>query len=454
MNYNILRENDVRGEYPNEINSDAVRIIGKAFAYYLNEKGIDTCIIGHDNRLSGEELHESLVNSLLSSGINVKDIGLVTTAMFNYASMMFKIPFGIMITASHNKSADNGLKIFGDNYLHLRQDELQYLYSLVKQEKEIFGSGTLEHLEIKEKYIDMLIQKFGKINKKVVVDCGNGTASIAVKEIFSKIFLDVNFINCESDGSFPIHNPDPNVDENLKWLKGMVKLKNADLGIAVDGDCDRVGIVDEEGNTITTDYLIAIFAKYIIPFNNNKNVILDIKCSSVIPSEIKKVGGNPIMVKNGSAYIETVCYDTPALIGGEYSGHLFFKDDYYGFDDGFYAGLRFAQILDNENVLASSFCKNMKVLPSTPEIRLQVDDNIKFDLVDYVKKYAKEKNYTCNFADGVRVDYDEGFSLVRASNTGAYITLRFEAPNEELLKERQNEFMTIIDLYLNSHIKN
>ena len=445
MNYNILRENDVRGEYPNEINSDAVRIIGKAFAYYLNEKGIDTCIIGHDNRLSGEELHESLVNSLLSSGINVKDIGLVTTAMFNYASMMFKIPFGIMITASHNKSADNGLKIFGDNYLHLRQDELQYLYSLVKQEKEIFGSGTLEHLEIKEKYIDMLIQKFGKINKKVVVDCGNGTASIIVKELFSKIFKSVNYINSISDGSFPIHNPDPNVPENLKWLIDMVKLRNADLGIAVDGDCDRVGIVDNKGNIISTDYLIAIFAREIIPYNQNKNVIIDVKCSSVIDGEIKKIGGKPMMVKNGSAYIESLMYDTPALIGGEYSGHIFFRDDYYGFDDGFYAGLRFAEILDKKNILAEELMKDMLVLLSTPEIRIEVSDNIKANVINKIKDYVKDKNYNATFVDGVRVNYEDGFALVRMSNTGPYVTLRFEASNEEDLNKRKNEFLELVN---------
>ena len=447
MDFNILRENDIRGEYPTTINSDAVKRIGKAFAYYLKEINVDTALIGHDNRLSSDELNETLIDTLINSGINVKDIGLVTTPMFNYASMTFDIPYGIMITASHNKSSDNGLKIFGENYLHLRQNELQKLYEYVKEGKETFGSGTIEKLSINEKYINMLTNKFPKINKRVVVDCGNGTASIAVKEIFSKTFLDVTFINSESDGSFPIHNPDPNVEENLKWLKDIVKLKKADVGIAVDGDCDRVGIVDEEGNTIFTDYLIAIFAKYIVPFNQNKNVIIDVKCSSVIANEIKKIGGKPIMVKNGSAYIESVMFDTPALVGGEYSGHIFFKDDYYGYDDGFYAGLRFAKLLDDLNVKASNLVKDMPKLFSTPEIRLEIADDIKFKIVDEVKKYAKEKKYNCNFADGVRVDYDDGFALVRASNTGPYITMRFEASKEDILTLRQKEFMDIINRF-------
>lgn len=445
MDYNILRENDIRGEYPITINKESVEIIGKAFAYYLKNIDVDTALVGHDNRLSSDELNETLIDALINSGINVTDIGLVTTPMFNYASMTLDIPYGIMITASHNKASDNGLKIFGENYLHLRQDELQKLYSFVREGRETTGKGELQTYSINAKYIDMLVNKFKKINKKVVIDCGNGTASIAVKEIFSKLFMDVTFINCESDGSFPIHNPDPNVDENLKWLKGIVKLKGADVGIAVDGDCDRVGIVDEEGNTISTDYLIAIFSKYIVPFNQNKNVIIDVKCSSVIANEIKQIGGNPIMVKNGSAYIESVLFDTPALVGGEYSGHIFFRDDFYGFDDGFYAGLRFAKLLEDENIKASTLLNEIPKLCSTPEIRLEVSDDNKFQIVEEVKKYAKENNYNCNFADGVRVDYDDGFALVRASNTGPYLTMRFEAGSEEILSARQKEFMDIIN---------
>ncbi len=447
MNYNILRENDIRGEYPSEINEKAVIKIGKAFAYYLTEKGIETCIIGHDNRLSSQSLNDILIKTVLSSGINVIDIGLVTTPMLNYACITSEIPYGIMITASHNKASDNGLKIFGENYLHLRQDELKKLYSYIKEEKETSGKGSLSTLNIRDKYINMLISKFGRINKKVVIDCGNGTASTIVKDIFSKIFFDVNYINCTSDGSFPIHNPDPNVPENLKWLIDMVKLKNADLGIAVDGDCDRVGIVDNNGNIITTDYLIAIYAKDIIPLNQNKNVLIDIKCSSVIASTIKKMGGKSIMVKNGSAYIESLMYDTPALIGGEYSGHIFFKDDYYGYDDGFYAGLRLAKILNDKNTLASNLTSDMKKLPNTPEIRVKVTDDNKFTIVNKIKEYAKEKSYSCNFIDGVRVDYKEGFALVRASNTGPYLTLRFEASTEEELLQRKNEFMDLIDKF-------
>jgi phosphomannomutase/phosphoglucomutase len=444
MDYNILRENDIRGSYPTQINREVTERIGKAYAYYLKSINVDTCLIGHDNRLSSDELNEALINALINSGIKVKDIGLVTTPMFNYASIENEIPNGIMITASHNKASDNGFKIFGENYLHIRQTEIKKLYEFIKTEAEVSGVGSLEKIDIKQSYIKMLIDKFKRINKRVVIDCGNGAACTVVKEIFSKIFLDVSFINCESDGSFPIHNPDPNVDENLKWLKDIVKLKKADLGIAVDGDCDRVGIVDEAGNTITTDYLIAIFARYITPYYQNKNVIIDVKCSNAISEEIKKYGGNPIMVKNGSAYIESVVFDTPALIGGEYSGHIFFRDDYYGYDDGFYAGLRFAQILDKLGVKASDLIKEMKTLKNTPEIRVEVGDDRKYEIIDKIKEYVKEKGYKCSFIDGVRVEYPDGFALVRCSNTGPYITMRFEAATDEELLDRKNEFLIFI----------
>ena len=448
MDYNILRENDIRGDYPSQINSKTATIIANAFAVYLNNLNINDCLLGYDNRLSSPEIYNAIKESLINSGINVYSLGLVTTAMFNYASIKNNMPYGLMITASHNKKTDNGIKIFGPNYLHLKQSELKKLYSLIKDEEYITGFGTFNEINIKQDYINMLCTKFKKINKKVVVDCGNGTASIVVKDIFSKIFIDVSYLNCESDGNFPVHNPDPNVESNLTLLKQLVKQKNADLGIAVDGDCDRVGIVDDKGNTITTDYLIAIFAKDIIEKNNNKNIIIDVKCSKALDIEIKKYGGNPIMVKNGSAYIERVVHDYPALLGGEFSGHIFFKDDYYGFDDGLYAGLRLAKLLEEKNILCSELTSNMTKFYSTEEIRMDVDDNIKFSLIEYLKDYCISKNYNCNLCDGIRVEFEDGFSLARASNTGPTITLRFEAGTKEELEKRKNEFLNLIKEYL------
>jgi phosphomannomutase / phosphoglucomutase len=449
MDYNILRANDIRGEYPTEVNGDVAYKIGRAFASYLSKLNVNYALVGHDNRLSSDELSQNLINGLLNSGINVTDIGLVTTPIFNYASITKQINYGIMVTASHNKASDNGFKIFGSDYLHLSEEELQKLYKIIKEEDYVTGSGTLTKLEIKEDYINMLLSKFHKSSKKVVVDCGNGTGSIIVKEIFSKLLIDVTFINCESDGSFPIHNPDPNEEDNLRWLKSVVKLKKADLGIAVDGDCDRVGIVDEDGKMIPTDMLIGIFARDIIPNSDNKKVIIDVKCSCALAHDLKKIGAQPLMVKNGSAYLEKVIHDTPALIGGEYSGHIFFRDNYYGFDDGIYAGLRMISLLDKKKMECSKLLTGMEKYYNTPEIRVHVSDKIKYKVINKIKEYAKNQNYDCNFVDGVRVDYPDGFSLVRCSNTGPNITLRFEAKDEITLNNRQKEFTDL----LNSLIK-
>lgn len=449
MKENILRENDIRGRYPNEINEDTVRIIGKAFAYYLNEHNYHKCIVGHDNRLSSESLNKSLIESLLSSGIDVIDIGLVTTPILNYATFIKNIDYALMITASHNDKNDNGIKIFGKEHLHLRQEELQILYSYIKDNKSVTGTGTLTKDNINNLYANMLINKFGKINKKVVVDCGNGTASIIVKQVYSKIFNNVSYINSISDGSFPIHNPDPNVSTNLKWLQDEVKLRNFDLGIAFDGDADRVGIVDNKGNIISTDYLIAIFCKEIINNNDNKNIVIDIKCSKGVEHEITKQGGTPVIVKNGSAYIETYCHDLPSLLGGEYSGHIFFKDDYYGYDDGLYAGLRMAKLLMERKVESSQLTKDMEKYYSTEEIRITVDDTKKIEIVSKIKEYALSNNYKCNLIDGVRVEYEDGFSLIRKSNTGPTITMRFEASTKEKLEARQKEFTNKLNEIIN-----
>lgn len=437
---NILRENDIRGKYPSEINEDSVYIIGRAFAYYIKSNNYDKCIVGHDNRLSSESLNNSLISALISSGIDVIDLGLVTTPMLNYATFVKDIDYALMITASHNDKEDNGIKVFGKDHLHLKNDELNKFYEYILDNKFVAGNGLLSSFNVNKLYADMLVNKFGKINKRVVVDCGNGTASTIVKDVYSRVFSVVSYINSNSDGSFPVHNPDPNVSSNLKWLVDQVKLRNFDLGIAFDGDADRVGIVDNLGNVISTDYLIAIFAKDIINNYDNKNIVIDIKCSKGVENEINKLGGTPVVVKNGSAYIETFCHDYPALLGGEYSGHLFFRDDYYGFDDGLYAGLRMGKLIDNNNIISSLLTKDMDKYYSTEEIRVIVDDNKKEDIINKIKEYALEKNYNCNLIDGVKVDYDDGFSLIRKSNTGPTITMRFEASSEEVLKLRSDEF--------------
>ncbi len=449
MDYNILRENDIRGIYPDQINESVALIIGKAFGTYVLSNNYKDCLVGHDNRLSGDVLHQKIIEGILSTGVSVIDLGLLTTPLFNFSAHHLNIPFGIMITASHNPSSHNGFKVFGKNFVHLDHNELNKFYNYIKNKNFSVGTGTISNNNLQKEYIDMLVSK-AKVNKdlKVVIDTGNGTPSIFIKDIFNKLFDNVEYLNSESDGSFPVHNPDPNEPDNLVVLISKVKELNADIGLAFDGDGDRVGIVDNNGKMVPTDTLIGIYADNIIPKIDNKKVIIDIKCSSGLAKEIKKVGGEPIMVKNGSAFIENEMINLNCLLGGEYSGHVFFRDDFKGYDDGIYASIRLLNIISETNKKCSSLYEHFDKYYSTPEIKIECPDEIKFKIVSRVKDYALQNEDEVLTIDGVRINYQDGFSLIRASNTSAYITLRFESKNEEELNLRKREYTNLVEYYI------
>jgi len=452
----ILRKWDIRGIYPDQINEDVAKRIGNAYAYFLKEKKEDTCIIGRDNRIGGDNLAKNLINSLTESGINVIYLDMVTTPMLNFACHKLNNPYGIMITASHNPKSDNGFKIFGSNCLHLKTDELNYFYNLIKEGKKIASDikGSVKKLNIKEEYIEDLINNINleKRRLKVVIDCGNGTASTIIRDVYKNFNCDVIYLYSQSDPTFPNHHPDPNVFDNLKDLCKMVTETKADLGIAYDGDCDRVGIVDNNGCVLETDKLMSIYSKNIIENNDNKNIIIDVKCSMALEDAIKKQGGNPVMVCNGSAYIESYVHDYPASFGGEYSGHVFFNDKHYGYDDGIYAGLRLQEILCNQNKALNELTNDYQKLFNTPEIKIPCNDDIKFKIVDQIKEYCKQKNYTYIDIDGVRVTFNDGWALVRASNTGPNLTARFEATTEKRVKEIKEEFVNLTNKLIEKNI--
>lgn len=448
MDTSILRKWDIRGIYPTQINEDVASNVGYAYAYYLKEKNIKNCIIGRDNRIGGENLANCLINALTDSGINVTYLDLITTPMLNFACHKLDINYGIMVTASHNPKDDNGFKIFGDKCLHLETNELNHLYDLIKENKKETSDlkGSTEKINIKDLYIKDLTNNINLKNKrlKVVVDCGNGTASTIIKDVYKYLSCDTLFLYCESDPTFPNHHPDPNVFENLKDLRKMVVENNADLGIAYDGDADRVGIVDDKGNIIESDKLMAIYSKFILKESENKNIVIDVKCSMALEDAIKNYGGNSIMVCNGSAYIESFINSYPAVFGGEYSGHVFFNDHHYGYDDGIYAGLRLQEILCSTYKKLSELSDDYMKLYNTPELKVKCIDEKKFEVVNKIKEYAINKNYKYNDIDGVRVNFEDGWALVRASNTGPNLTLRFEATNEARLNEIKNEFMNLV----------
>lgn len=450
VDYSVLRENDIRGVYGKNITEEFAYTVGAAFGTYLIQHNKSNCIVGYDNRLSGEKLVLNLMKGLKSTGIHIKFLGMCTTAFLNYATMYYNIEAGVIVTASHNPKEENGFKLFGDEFLHLRRNELEIVYNLIKTKQFEVGVGSVEYVNIRNSYINMLgaYIRIGNRRLKVAIDAGNGTTSIYIKDIIKNYNIDPIFINCESDGSFPHHNPDPNVDENLKELKQVVVEQNCDFGMAFDGDGDRIGIVDEMGNTVESDKLIAIFARYIVPKNVNKKVILDVKCSQALEEDVLRIGGTPIMVKNGSAYIETVLKDKNVLIGGEYSGHIFFRDKYYGYDDGIYAGLRVFEILSNSDKKCSELLEGYNKYYNTPEIKVATNDDKKWDIVSKVKEYVKGKAYEYLDIDGVRVKFSDGWALIRCSNTGPNITMRFEAKTESRLNEIKNEFSSLVNSLL------
>lgn len=447
IDVSVLRENDIRGVYGKNINEVLALKVGKAFGTYLTKSNKTDCVVGYDNRLSGEILVEYVVKGLMSTGINVKFIGMVTTPILNYATYNLNIEAGIMVTASHNPANENGFKIFGNKFLHLKRKELEKVYELIKGDEYEIGIGNVEYYDVIDHYINMLSTyiNIGSRKLKVAFDTGNGTTSLFIRRIIEKFNIEPIFINEKSDGTFPVHNPDPNDDNNLVMLKELVKKEKCDLGVAYDGDGDRVGIVDELGNTIETDKLIAIFSRYIIPKYLNKKVILDVKCSKALEEDIIKIGAEPIMLKNGSAYLETMMNKLDILVGGEYSGHLFLRDKHYGFDDGIYASLRIMEILSKENKSCSKLLDEYKKYFNTPEIRINVNDDKKWKIIEEIKKYVINNNYQYIDIDGVRTNFPDGWALIRCSNTSPQITMRFEATSEERLKLIQDEFTNLVD---------
>lgn len=447
MDFSVLRENDIRGVYGKGITEELAYKVGCAFGTYLSNQNKKDCVVGYDNRLSGKNLVQEVIKGLVNTGINVKFIGMVTTALLNYATIYFNIEAGIMVTASHNPSNENGFKIFGENFLHLKRNELEKFYELIKNEQFGVGLGKVEYVDLKHSYENMLAAyiNIGKKKLKVAFDPGNGTTSLFIKDIVKYFNIEPIFINSESDGRFPVHNPDPNVDSNLQGLKEIVIKEKCDLGLAFDGDGDRVGIVDELGNTIESDKAIAIFSRHIIPRTLNKKVIFDVKCSKALIEDLERIDATPIMVKNGSAFIETELNEKDVLVGGEYSGHIFFRDKYYGYDDGIYAGLRMFEILSNSNKKCSELLDGYNKYFNTPEIKVATTDEKKWSIVEKVKDYVKSKNYEFIDIDGVRVTFDDGWALIRCSNTGPNLTMRFEATTEERLENIKNEFVNIVN---------
>ena len=436
----IFREYDIRGTYPEEINEGVISIIGQAIALKCKQEGITEISIGRDGRLSGEILLDSMCNSIAKSGIAVSNIGLVTSPILYYAAKKSVSKSGIMITGSHNPKDDNGIKMV-INDKPVSGTEILSLTKCVPEFDKI--KKEIIKIAIIEDYINDVLQKITlnqPENVKVVVDCGNGAAGCVAPELFKRLGCNVINLFSEIDGNFPNHHPDPGKLANLQDLIKVVKDEKADLGLAFDGDGDRVGLITGKGNVVFPDKIMMLFAEDVLANNNGGQIIFDVKCSNSLAQIIEANGGEPVMSPTGHFHIKNKLRETNALLAGEMSGHIFFNDIWYGFDDGHYAGVR---IIDLINKSDSSIDEMVSRLPesfSTPELNIHVGDDIKFDIV---KKFAEECLLDGNkiIIDGLRIEFSNGWGLLRASNTTPKLVLRFEGKSEADLKSIQENFL-------------
>ncbi len=452
INKNIFREYDIRGIYDSELNDELAYYIGISYGTKLQEFNKHETVLGYDNRLSSEPLAKRMLEGLLDSGINVKYLGLVTTPMCYFASDFLNTKASMMITASHNPKEYNGFK-FSYNGIHNAYGESVYeIYDMIINKKYIKKEkGTYEKVDIKNDYIKLLLDRInlGNNKLKVIYDCGNGTTSIVANEVFSKLNANMIGICNDSDGTFPIHHPDPCVEENLALLKEKVLKEHADLGIGFDGDGDRLGVISEKGEFIPMDKYMIIMWRDLYNKVDNKKALFDVKCTKALEDELIKLGIEPTCYRTGNSYTKAKSYEGNYPLGGELSGHIYFRDKWPGYDDGIYAGLRLIELLSHSDKKLSELLNGINNYYSTPELKEKVLDNVKFTIVDKIKGYVINKGYKYIDIDGVRANFPDGWALVRASNTGPNITMRFEAKTKERLDEIQEEFTNILHKEMN-----
>ena len=446
----IFREYDIRGIYNEEMDDETAYHIGRAFGTKLNQIGKKSTVLGYDNRLSSVNLEKNLLKGLVDSGIEVLRLGLVTTPMCYFAANYYEVNASMMITASHNPKEYNGFK-FSYNGIHNAYGaSVKEIYDIIQKGEYTEGIGSIKEVNIEDAYIDLVLNKLnlGKRKIKVVYDCGNGTTSIIADKIFSKLDIESIGICNESDGNFPNHHPDPCVYTNLTMLKEKVLETHADIGIGYDGDGDRVGFIDNMGNMIETDKFMIIMWHYLYDKVDNKAGLFDVKCTKALEDELIKLGIKPVEYRTGNSYTRAASAEGDYPLSGELSGHVYFRDKWPGYDDGIYAGMRFIELLSHTDKSSSELLDGINKYYSTEEIKVKVDDTKKFDIIDKIVEYSQDKGYNTLTIDGCKAKFDDGFALVRASNTGPNITMRFEAKTEERLRELQDEFTNELNKYI------
>jgi len=434
----IFREYDIRGIVDEELQDDVVMRISSAFATVFIREGKKKIAVGMDGRPSSESIKNIVVEQLARYGLEVFDIGLVPTPVMYYAVFKMNLGGGIIITASHNPPEYNGFKAMVGKEAQAG-DEINEIYRIAKKgDFPPEQAGTIKKIDLIQDYIDYISNDIHLDKKiKVVVDCGNGTGGLTAIPLYKKLGAEVIDLYSEVDGTFPNHHPDPTKIENLKDLIEKVKETDADVGIGLDGDADRIGVVDKNGNILWGDQLLVIYARDILPKNPGRKVISEVKASEVLYSEIKKLKGIPIMWKTGHSIIKKKIVEENAILAGEVSGHIFFNDRWFGFDDAVYSGARLLEILSKSDKTLSELIDSIPKTFNTPEIRVDTSEEAKFDIVAQIVDHFKERNEVIDI-DGARIKFPHGWALVRASNTQPSLVLRYEADSEKHLNEIKN----------------
>ena len=438
INPHIFRANDIRGIAYEDLDEKVVVSLGKSLGSEAKDRGINKFIIGRDGRLSSPDIFEWLSSGVLSSGCDVIDIGVVTSPMFYHSTHTLDTSSGVVITGSHNPKEYNGFKmVFNKN--STTSEEILGLKKRILEDNYHIGKGVLKREDVKETYINKILEHINLNEKlKISIDCGNGSAGIVAKEIYERLGCDVDELYGDLDGSFPNHHPDPSKLDNMEDLMRSVKENGSSVGLAFDGDADRLGVISADGEMIYPDRQMILFARQVINNNPHAKIVFDVKCSKLLPDEILKLKGEPLICKTGHTFIKQKIRETNALLGGEMSGHIFFNDRWPGFDDGIYAGARILEIIaesKDNNVFST-----IPNIVSTPEINISAADEKKFNIVEEFIKNSVFVDANIVDIDGIRVEFSKGWGLLRASNTSPFLVLRFEAETDIDLEEIKNIF--------------
>lgn len=434
INPQIFREYDIRGVVDKDLTPDIVRTIGQGFGTYMFQLGHKELVVGRDGRMSSKAFEEALIEGLISTGCQVVNIGLCPTPVYYFSIFQLDKEGGMMVTGSHNPPEFNGFKVsVGKSTIF--GEEIQKLRRLIEKGEFIVRQGNGSTKEIIQSYHDYIKKNiYLEKRMRVVIDAGNGTAGIVAGTLLREIGCEVEELYCEVDGRFPNHFPDPTIPANLKDLIGRVKKSQADVGIGYDGDADRIGVVDDQGNIIWGDQLMILFSREILKNKKGATFVAEVKCSQNLFNDIEKHGGKAFMWRTGHSLIKEKMKEEKAALGGEMSGHIFFADRYLGYDDAIYASCRLIELLSKTDKKLSQLLSDVPKTFITPEIRVDCPDDIKFKVVQKVKEILR-KNYPVIDVDGVRAKFEDGWGLVRASNTQPALVLRFEALSEKSLGE-------------------